>query len=906
MDRLSLVKALIELTVPDFNKLIAAIPKSSNNISRHSTVPEQVSELLSWAESSTGPGLDEIYQTFLKLFTSVQYEHIIPRPPAIFAMPDYIPGHKFVGRTRELLLINNWANSDEPVLLFEAIGGMGKSMLTWMWFCENARAVRSDWSGIFWYSFYERGADMSDFCAHALAYTTGRPLEDYHGRGTSILSHMLFNVLKRNPWLFVLDGLERILIAYHRLDAAQLPDEQVGTNPDHTERRPDTCIKPADDELLRLLSSARPSKLLMSSRLFPRPLLNKSGLPLPGVKHVKLHGLDPSDAERLLRDMGVQGESSRIQFYLQRHFGCHPLVVGVVAGLVINYRSSPNDFDRWADDPSGGAEPKLAEMDLVQRRNHILKLAFDSLNSEARTLLARIALISEAIDFQTLEDLSPYEEPNFGLFRFLVRASRDLWAFLLGEGRFPRHSHLSPEDPKYHQRLVSTLNDLESRGLLQWNRERNEYDLHPVVRGYAVSSLSIGDQLAEGQRVVDHFSSRSDPPYDRATTLNDLRNGLQVVRTLVQLGKYQSAVDMLGRGLSNAMLWNLEAYHEFLAVIKPIFPDGWNHPPRELKRESDAGYLASQADLALSSIGRMDEAILANQYAIQESMKYHQINNIILSIISGYENYVGANRIQEASRMLTLVSDLTPLRPTPENVAMLHLRILQYQTLVGNNTLAQEAWDKFDSLPRPTSRTMYRPGDGECSLAELRMHLGRLEAALLVSAHKLAEFGKNRWAIRELYRIRGEWMLALERWSDAEEAFGNAISMAREVELTKPGLEARIALVRVKQNQYNSARDSADRLADLDNPPHIELAELYLGLGDCDKARAHAISGYRWAWADGMPFVNWWPLQRCRKVFEALGECEPQFPPFDYSRGKPLLFDSDVLSTIEKLKQFYV
>jgi hypothetical protein len=25
------------------------------------------------------------------------------------------------------------------------------------------------------------------------------------------------------------------------------------------------------------------------------------------------------------------------------------------------------------------------------------------------------------------------------LFRFLVRASRDLWAFLLGEGRFPRH-----------------------------------------------------------------------------------------------------------------------------------------------------------------------------------------------------------------------------------------------------------------------------------------------------------------------------------------------------------------------------------------------------------------------------------------------------------------------------------
>jgi 6-phosphofructokinase 1 len=31
------------------------------------------------------------------------------------------------------------------------------------------------------------------------------------------------------------------------------------------------------------------------------------------------------------------------------------------------------------------------------------------------------------------------EGAKFRLFRFLVRASRDLWAFLLGEGRFPRH-----------------------------------------------------------------------------------------------------------------------------------------------------------------------------------------------------------------------------------------------------------------------------------------------------------------------------------------------------------------------------------------------------------------------------------------------------------------------------------
>ncbi len=53
-----------------------------------------------------------------------------------------------------------------------------------------------------------------------------------------------------------------------------------------------------------------------------------------------------------------------------------------------------------------------------------------------------------------------------GLFRFLVRASRDLWAFLLGEGRFPRHSHLSPEDPILGDSLVvmNSLLHFESLG----------------------------------------------------------------------------------------------------------------------------------------------------------------------------------------------------------------------------------------------------------------------------------------------------------------------------------------------------------------------------------------------------------------------------------------------------------
>ena len=64
---------------------------------------------------------------------------------------------------------------------------------------------------------------------------------------------------------------------------------------------------------------------------------------------------------------------------------------------------------------------------------------------------------------------------TFGLFRFLVRASRDLWAFLLGEGRFPRHSHLSPEDPTFDADLASietALNAIVLRFPIRFRTDR--------------------------------------------------------------------------------------------------------------------------------------------------------------------------------------------------------------------------------------------------------------------------------------------------------------------------------------------------------------------------------------------------------------------------------------------------
>ena len=156
----------------------------------------------------------------------------IPTPPAFYANPDYIGRNTFIGRAAQLQILSDWAKPSDPtsVLLFEAIGGNGKSMLTWQWAKDErglyATTVR-DWAGRFWYSFYEKGAIMRGFCQHALAYMMGKPRETFEKWPMADLRKDLLAQLHQRPWLLILDGLERVLVAYHRIDASEVRDEEV-------------------------------------------------------------------------------------------------------------------------------------------------------------------------------------------------------------------------------------------------------------------------------------------------------------------------------------------------------------------------------------------------------------------------------------------------------------------------------------------------------------------------------------------------------------------------------------------------------------------------------------------------------------------------------------------------------
>jgi Domain of unknown function (DUF4062) len=154
--------------------------------------------------ASKGDGVDEVVPS------PSAGDAALPRAPDLAALPRYLGSHQFVGRSSELQTLTDWCGPADPnpMLLFEAMGGSGKSMLTWEWLTKHALGARDVWAGRFWYSFYEKGAVMAGFCRQALAYMTMKPAKEFANLRMPELSDRLVAELEKGPWLLVLDGLD--------------------------------------------------------------------------------------------------------------------------------------------------------------------------------------------------------------------------------------------------------------------------------------------------------------------------------------------------------------------------------------------------------------------------------------------------------------------------------------------------------------------------------------------------------------------------------------------------------------------------------------------------------------------------------------------------------------------------
>lgn len=838
----------------------------------------------------------------------------VTRPPDLYAAPPYIGSHVFVGRAEQLETLSEWASPADPhpLLLYEAIGGVGKSILTWEWTTKHALDVRDDWAGRFWYSFYEKGATMVEFCRRASAYVTKQPRRKFRDRSTAELTDLLIQQFRKQPWLFVLDGLERILVSYHRFDAAQLPDDQAGTFDIIANRDPCATINPEDEDLLRAFAAASPSKILITSRLVPRVLLNRSNQPIPGALRERLPGLRSTDAELLIRSCGVTGTSRSIQNYLKSHCDCHPLVIGALAGLITDYLPDRGNFDKWVADPMGGGRLSLANLDLVQKRNHILSSALLALPESGRKLLATLALLSETIDYATVSALNPdlpdlEEVPEPRLPEWLKLSADDRnkarEEYQTSRKRYEDYKMaLANRDREINtatSKLQETVRGLERRGLLQYDAIAKRYDLHPVVRAFAAGGLKHDEINRYNQRVVDHFSQRAQNPYDQAETLEDFDNARVIVKALFQMGNVERARDFI---LANNFLLVLnskfEAHNEILTIVKPFFSQGWTIMSPTLEKKGGT-YFAKRASVALRRICAFQESFAVSEAALKMLLRKKQESPLASNLVNLSNTAGELNRLALQDRLLRFAEAVTRIYDRRSDRISFLLARFRQLSIIGDFHGAAKIWSSLNE-----NKLMM--DERAIAAHHYAVHLfvqGSLVEETLKEAEDLSRSLEFALGSRNLYALRGFWSIEKGDWQSARNSLQIAVALAHKANKIDRRAEIQLAIANHHLGKLsNSSQVAEDFGRDTEAWCQSHLAEFWFTIGNYVEARKHAIAAYHWAWADGKPFVRCSELNKTRRLITQLGEEPPALKAHDSSMTAKADWEDALTRAIKELR----
>jgi tetratricopeptide (TPR) repeat protein len=835
--------------------------------------------------------------------TTFHYVSDIPAPPEAFIAHPYtlLQTHRLVGRQPELNLLTDWVAKPDSqiykahILNVIAIGGMGKSALTWKWFNDIAPQEMKPLAGRMWWSFYESDATFENFVTRALAYVSHRPLDEVQQIPAPDREAQLLAALDREPYLFVLDGLERILIAYARMDAAHLSDDDYDKQTANFvanayglpasaaqsftgEHRLRKTADPRAGAFLRKLANVRAARILVSMRLYPADLQTVTSDPLPGCSAIFLPGLSDDDALELWRAFEVKGARDSLLPIFNR-VGNHPLLIQALASEIARYRPAPRDFDQWLRD-NPDFDP--FSLPLVQVKSHVLEFALRGLDDKAQQVLRTIAAFRMPARYDTLASL------------------------LIGEGK-----------PCADEReLDGVLTELEDRGLVGWDKRANRYDLHPLVRGVVWSGL--GDDARRGVYTSLHTHFEAVPMIDdflKVNSLEDLTPAIELYNALIGLERYDDAGDIFYEQLSSAMLFRLGVSPQHIKLLEMLFTDGLDRLPR-LSKPAAQAFMISALATGYQFSGQPGRAatLFCRNITFRSEMNLRPNSGTSLRNLSGALLLSGALRESEAATRsaLHLIREERNrvLKVAHAWIGSEHNRHYEANSLelLGSSLAVRGIANEAKCALRRSLRIyMARPdtqvfeGGASLRLAQGAIWMGEFAAAVSFAnrAWKRVQFWNNETALLSVSRVQGETALGLNDFATADERLYHALTRARIVNHVEEELPTLVALaeLRRRQGDLKAARELLDdvwEVAERGPYPlfHADacnvLAQIERDAGEHGKAVEAAERAYRLAWCDGPPFAYHWGLKKARALLKELGAGEPEMPPFDASKFEPM------------------
>ena len=744
----------------------------------------------------------------------------------------------FTGRDRERRELTEWLNDERhPIFEIVAIGGMGKSALTWYWITHDVLSgidVKLD--GVMWWSFYEGESSFARFIDDALKYVSGRPIDTDEMRTMYDRAQELRKQLQSKRVLFVLDGFERQLRDYGSLDDAYKP-EVTGVRPQDAR----ACVDPTAARLLRdFAAGATRAKVLLTTRLPVSDLEDRVGALLAGVGERELHQLQPYDSVVFMRAQCVaKGTYTEIANACGA-YGHHPLSLRLLSGLIARDLKMPGDIS--------AAPQHDVHDDLVQRQHHVLENAYNALPKRERALVSRIAAFRSAITYEALA----------------------IFNTLGSEKRFDE-----------------AIGDLCERGLLQRDFQNNRFDLHPIVRHYCYERLI--DKSGAHTRLRDYFSQIPIPDEQHVQRVEDLTPVIELYHHTICSGLHDEALLIFRDQLTEPLYYRFGAFNTCIELLRCLLSDEDSQPQR-LQDLEQRGWVLNTLAAAYTSSGQPLNAMQAYLQGNRIAGDLGQKSNSARALTNMGITQVMLGKLEAAwmnfRRSLEVTSELHDNlwgAVTHSNIGQLFTYRGEFDKAEAEFQIAQDVFDRygpFVSSFQALTRTQR---------ARLELTTGKAMAALdsARQARSLVdEVRKTHYPIERDY-IETEWLFGAAQvmegsdLGNASKHLTDALTRCRRINLVEIEPNILLTLAHWHQAQGNvleaqmhadEALEIADRcefrLAQAEI--HNFLAHLAFDAGDRQAAVEHAEIAKERAWCDGPPYCYKPALDEAIAVLEAI------------------------------------
>ena len=725
----------------------------------------------------------------VQAISSVSYG--LPTPPQPYFAHPYPLQKNFTGRVAERNMLTEWLiKGRHPMLALNAIGGMGKTALSWYWMQEDVIKGGLLPHGIIWWSFYDKESSFENFLKHAILYVTGGRIDPDGLQSTKEKMSALHGILYNNEYLLVLDGVERVLRAYYNLGSPYQGDEvKVDERGEYR-----SFIDPNLGDFIRMLASGYPqTKTLLTSRLFPKELDD-----LEGCIKRDLTQLDKEDAVEFFKRQGVKGTRAEIE-EVCRVYGFHPLSLRLLSGMIVHDMKYGGDIKSWA---KCNPLPKL-----VPKEHHILELAYNSLDEKKQIFISRLSAFRNPMEYDAISI-------------FNVFGSED----------------------KFNEVLL----ELVDRGMLFRDEKSDKFDLHPIVRKYCYDRLKNKESIH--LVLTDYFAYIPVP--EKVESVDDLAPVIELYHHTVRAGKYDEAQELFYVRLHQKLFYRFGAYQTIIELLRALFPDGEDKPPRLKKEGAQAFTLGLLANsYSFSGQSRRTVQLIERQIKIREKQTDKKNLATGLGCLAGHRISIGDFNAAESNLLRVIEIGREIGDEFEEAVGHRELGLLfafqgKFEESEKELVKALESYTKLDRVQSNCILWIYH------SFRSIFMSNADEALKSATKARELADVEHNERDILLTEYLLGAAHLMKGNLGGAEKHLTEALNRDRRINLVEfePDILLEFAKLRFKQSHGKEALKFAEealpivdrceyRLKQADM--HNFLAEFYLDADDFEKAKEH-------------------------------------------------------------------